>query len=170
MDYDIKDLLDAIGPNAALIFAAWIFLSVLQTRYTGAYSRYRELIELYRNGDAQGARRKSLIEQVMLYKRRCERMRRATSIGIASAVLLIAGLIVAGIAVIAGGDNPAFKIVVPILLLGGLACVIWAAIPMFIENREIEQAIRQEPSDLPELAQALDRDTPAHRRTQMEAG
>src|SRR4051812_36080673 len=75
MDFDTKDLLEAIGPNATLIFAAWIFLSVLQTRYNAAYEQYRGLINTFRNGDAQGERRESLISQIVLYKRRCEQMR-----------------------------------------------------------------------------------------------
>ena len=44
MDFELKDLLEAIGPNATLIFAAWIFLSFLQQRYTAAYDRYRALV------------------------------------------------------------------------------------------------------------------------------
>src|SRR3954462_6929975 len=71
MDFELKDLLEAIGPNATLIFAAWIFLSVLQTRYTGAYDRYRALIEGYRNSSGDSARRRSLVQQIDLYKRRC---------------------------------------------------------------------------------------------------
>jgi hypothetical protein len=158
LDFETKDLLEVIGPNATLIFAAWIFLSVLQTRYSAAYSRYRGLIETYRSENPQGARRESLRDQVLLYKLRCERMRHATNVGIGSAVLIVSGLIMGGLGVIFG-DNAFFKSATAVLLLAGLAAVIWAATGMWRENLEIEQAIEQEPSDVPELADAIRRAT-----------
>jgi hypothetical protein len=50
MDFELKDVLGAIGPSASIVFAAWIFMGFLQQRYTAAYERYRSLIEDYRNG------------------------------------------------------------------------------------------------------------------------
>src|SRR5436305_1444599 len=36
VQFDLKDLLQAIGPTASLVFAAWIFLSFLESRYVAA--------------------------------------------------------------------------------------------------------------------------------------
>jgi hypothetical protein len=55
-DFELKEVMDAVGPSAALAFAAWLFLQLLQQRYSAAYSRYRELVNSFRQ-DAQGRRR-----------------------------------------------------------------------------------------------------------------
>jgi hypothetical protein len=80
-EFDLKDLLEAVGPTASLIFAAWIFLTFLQARYTAAYERFRALIAELRSHRGQDQRRTSLRQQILLYKRRCEQMRLATNIG-----------------------------------------------------------------------------------------
>jgi hypothetical protein len=165
LDFELKDLLDAIGPNATLIFAAWIFLTVLQSRYTSAYDRYRALVSTFRDGNPQGARRQSLVDQVALYKKRCEEMRFATNLGIYSAVLLIGGLIVAGVNVIAG-DKAILKVIAAAALLAGLAAVIWAALTMLRENYQIQEAIEKEPSDVEGLRQAVAQE-PGRARDQM---
>src|SRR3954468_12593548 len=95
MDFELKDLLDAIGPTASLIFAAWIFLTFLQARYTSAYQQYRSLIAELRDHREHDYRRESLRSQILDYKRRCEQMRLATHIGIISAMFLISTLIFA---------------------------------------------------------------------------
>jgi hypothetical protein len=92
-DFDLKDLLQAVGPTASLIFAAWIFLSYLQARYTAAYQLYRSLIAEFRSHHEPDERRASLHAQIREYRRRCELMRRATNIGVASAIVLISALI-----------------------------------------------------------------------------
>jgi hypothetical protein len=57
MPFQLSDVLKAIGPTASIIFAAWIFLSFLQTRYDSAVERYRGLLASYRDGgQAQDAR------------------------------------------------------------------------------------------------------------------
>src|SRR3954471_7606792 len=109
MQFTMKDLLQAIGPSASLIFASWIFLSFLQTRYTAAYERYRQLIQERReqlHGDGEepggGDRRHagSIRDQIELYRRRCEQMRLATNIGVAAAVLLIVTILCGGMQVV----------------------------------------------------------------------
>jgi hypothetical protein len=79
-DFELKDLLQAIGPSASLIFAAWIFLSFLQSRYSSAYEHYRQLIAELRTHREQDRRLQSLCRQILAYKRRCEQMRWATNI------------------------------------------------------------------------------------------
>src|SRR3954470_17003472 len=98
MYFKSKDFLEAIGPSASLIFASWIFLSFLQTRYTAAYERYRSLIDERRQNLTQkpdegvtdeDRHQRSLGGQIGLYRRRCEHMRLATNIGVIAAMLLI---------------------------------------------------------------------------------
>jgi hypothetical protein len=126
VSFSAKDLLEAIGPNATLIFAAWIFLSFLQQRYLDAYEHYRQLIE----------------------ERRCELMRLSTNIGVASAILLIAGLIAAGLEVITGAAF--LKYVTAVCALVGLAAVIAAAI-VLMENTRLQGAIESDVSDIEDL-------------------
>src|SRR5215210_4820578 len=106
MDFELKDLLEALGPTASLIFAAWIFLSFLQSRYTAAYERYRALISEFREGLEDARRRHNIRDEVMLYKKRVELMRRATNIGVAAAILLISTLVSAGVSVMLGDPEP----------------------------------------------------------------
>jgi hypothetical protein len=74
-DFRLKDLLEALGPTASLIFAAWIFLTFLQSRYTASYERYRTLIDEFRHHDNRDHRRNSLRDQILEYKLRCEKKR-----------------------------------------------------------------------------------------------
>jgi hypothetical protein len=82
LEFQLKDLLQAVGPTASLIFAAWIFLSFLQSRYTSAYERYRSLLQEFRTHEAKDRRRETLQDQILEYKRRCEQMKTATNIGV----------------------------------------------------------------------------------------
>jgi hypothetical protein len=168
MDFELKDFLDALGPNAALIFAAWIFLSFLQQRYVAAYDTYRKLIQAYREGDPGTPHMLSLREQVPLYKRRCEQMRHATTIGVWSAILIMVGLIAAGFAVIFG-DNAFFRAIGAGGVMLGLVLVIVAATYVLQENRSIELAIQEEPSDIPELAERMDEGVKNRRQGQRES-
>ena len=154
MDFELKDLLEALGPNAALIFAAWIFLSFLQQRYSNAYSRYRELIEAYRHGDRETPHMRSVRRQVHLYKERCQQMRAATTIGVWAAILIMVALI-AGAFSVMFGENAVFKLVGSAGVIVGLALVIAAAAYVLRENRSIQEAIDDEPADLPELARDM---------------
>lgn len=57
--------------------------------YRPPYGRYRSPVSEYR----QGQRKKSLYDQILLYKQRCEQMKLATNIGVISAIILISTLI-----------------------------------------------------------------------------
>ncbi|MDB5581179.1 MAG: conserved rane protein of unknown function [Bradyrhizobium sp.] len=150
MQFDLEDLLQAVGPPASLIFAAWIFLSFLQQRYVAAFERFRELTSEYRRGD-DGERHRSVGRQIGIYRRRCEWMRFATNIGIVSAILLISTLVIAALNVVTGGlaflpPIAAFCAIV------GLLLVIAAAAIVYIENDLLSEALDDELSDIPELA------------------
>lgn len=100
MPFQLSDLLKAIGPNAAIIFAAWIFLSFLQTRYDSAIGRHRALIETYRTGDEGQERTQAIKRQIEVYARRCTLMSHAVTVGLISAILFLSTLIVGGLDVV----------------------------------------------------------------------
>jgi hypothetical protein len=60
MTFELKDILTAIGPNASIVFAAWIFMGFLQQRYSVALERYRSLIEQCRVGGQAASRQGNL--------------------------------------------------------------------------------------------------------------
>jgi hypothetical protein len=151
--FELKALLQAIGPTASLIFAAWIFLSYLQQRYSAAYDRYRNLIEEFRKHREQDQRHHSVLEQILEYKRRCQQMRLATQLGLLAAILLIGSIISAALSVI-GGDAAAFKYLSAALAIFGLLMVIWAAVLVMIENWRLQLIIESDLSDIPELVRA----------------
>jgi hypothetical protein len=153
MDFELKDLLEAIGPNATLIFAAWIFLSFLQQRYTAAYDRYRALVEQYRGNADSTTRHRNVKGQVLLYKRRCEQMKLATNIGVVSAMLLITALISAGLSVIFE-DAGFLKYVVAVASIVGLVLVMCSAGFVLVENSLVQRAIDNDPSDIEDLGDA----------------
>jgi Na+/H+ antiporter NhaB len=151
--FDLKDLLQAIGPTASLIFAAWIFLSYLQQRYSGAYDRYRNLVEEFRAHGDHDERRRSVLEQILEYKRRCQQMRLATHLGLLAAVILISSIISAALCVMTD-DFAAFKYLSAALAIVGLLIVIWAALLVIIENWRLQLIIDSDLSDRPELVRA----------------
>jgi len=149
-DFDLKDLLEAVGPTASLIFAAWIFLTFLQARYTAAYERFRSLIAELRSHGEQDQRHSSLQNQILIYKRRCEQMRLATNIGVISAILLITALICAALGTMYDTVS-AFKYSTACCAVIGLALVIWAAALVLAENYHVQQLLESDLSDVPEL-------------------
>jgi hypothetical protein len=151
-EYDLKDLMQSVGPNAPMIFAAWIFLSYLQQRYSTAYDRYRALIGEYRSADLHEVRRRSLRDQILMYKHRCEEMKLATNFGVASALVLICTLITAALFIVFPHATP-LKHATTALALVGLVLVMIAGAIVLRENVELQQAIDSELTDLPDLAE-----------------
>jgi hypothetical protein len=145
LSIDLKELLETIGPTASLVFAAWIFLSYLQARFEAAAVRYRELLDEFREQRAS-ARHDSVRRQILLYKRRCTWMRRATDIGVASAMLLIATLVIGAINVAA--PNDVLPIVAAVCAIVGLSLVIAAASLVLLENRLMQRALDDESTDV----------------------
>jgi hypothetical protein len=150
MDFQLKDVLGAIGPNASMIFASWIFMTFLQTRYSGAYDRYRALIDSYRDG-VEGPRKEIIRNEIAVYRRRVDTMRHATNLGMYAAMLLISALIIGALDAVFG-HPPAFKYIGTVLSIGGLLLVIWSATKVVHENTLIKQTIGSEVKDIPELA------------------
>jgi len=85
MDFQLSDVLKAIGPTASIIFAAWIFLSFLQSRCDAALTRYRDLLGEYRKGE-DAERAASAKREIEVYARRCTIMSWAVTLGLVSAL------------------------------------------------------------------------------------
>src|ERR1700712_1974330 len=94
------DVLKAMGPNASIVFAAWIFMGFLQQRNDNATDRYRSAVGDYRSNDHSDDRGGNLKAQVLAYRRRCELMGYATLAGLWAAILLILALIIGGVDVL----------------------------------------------------------------------
>jgi len=152
MAFQLKDVLQAAGPTASLIFASWIFLQLLGQKYISAFSRYRTLVSEYRNGGADDTRRRHLAEQIPLYKRRCEQMQRATVIGVAAATLLIFPLLAGTVETIVGNESLLLKWAGALSTVLGLSLLLWAAVYLLLENRNVVAALHSEVKDLPDLA------------------
>ena len=156
MNFEMKDVLEAVGPPASLIFAAWIFLSFLGQRYTAAYERFRSLAEEYRqdrDGRANAARHRQVGKEIALYRRRCDLMRWATTSGLISAMLFL-GTILCGLSDVVFGGSQWVAALGALLAAVGLVLVIVAAGIVFAENVAIRHALNQEVEDLPDLAAA----------------
>src|SRR3954451_21678819 len=125
MGFELKDVLTAIGPAAAIVFASWIFMGFLQQRYDAAYDRYRSLIEDKRRGDISDTRTGNIRQEVALYKQRCDLMNQATRLGSIAAMLLIGTVIVGALGVVFPGFAP-FKYLGLGAALLGLGLVIIA--------------------------------------------
>jgi hypothetical protein len=152
MSFQLKDVLSAIGPRASIVFAAWIFMSFLQNRYSSAFQLYRELIEQFRTRGKTGTREENVRDQVLLFKRRFELMRLATNLGLLAAILLIATLIGGALNVVFG-NVPVIAVISTIAAITGFLLVIVAACVVIRENSIIRRAVTVELLDVPELAE-----------------
>ncbi len=151
--FDLKDLLQAVGPTASLIFAAWIFLSFLQQRYMTAYEHYRQLISEFRSHEQRDRRRESLARQILEYKHRCEQMRLATQIGVIAAICLISAIVCAALEAM-DSQLRALKYLCAVSAIVGLLLVIWAAVLVLMENARLQVIIDSDISDVSELSRA----------------
>jgi hypothetical protein len=155
MDFELNKVLEAVGPNAGLVFASWMFMQLLQGRYSNAYARYRELINDFRQG-IEGKRKDTVRDEIALYRERVDYMRRATDLGLYAAMLLIGTLIIGALSAMFGA--PAFlKYLGTLTTLAGLAAIIWSAILVVLENRLIKMPLDHEMEDIPELREIASR-------------
>jgi hypothetical protein len=150
MDFAFKDVMQAVGPNASLVFASWIFMSFLQTRYSNAYQLYRKMIDDLRENKADGKRRQTIHDEIVLYRQRLNRMRLATNLGLYAAILLLSTLILSGLDVVFG--SPDFlKYVGLACVVVGLGLIIWSASLVIVENKMLKMALDRDGDDLDEL-------------------
>lgn len=154
MTIDVATIFKAIGPAASIIFAAWIFMGFLQTRYDSAVDRYRELIARYRDGGDMDDRRDNLRDSILVYKRRCEIMNVASIVGLVSAIVLILTLIFGELSLIFA-QVEALKYTSIVGALGGLSLVIIASLIVLYESFIIHRQLETELLDLPDLAAGI---------------
>ncbi|WP_082513213.1 DUF2721 domain-containing protein [Methylobacterium sp. Leaf125] len=155
MNLDLAKVLTTVGPAASIIFAAWIFVAFLQTRYDAAIDRYRDLIEKFRSPDLSDSRKANMRDEILNYKRRCELMNRAIGCGLISAMLLISTMIFGGFSLVFQ-DSEALKLVSMGTATLGLILVIVGAAMVIMEGRIIRRQIHTELLDIPELAHGID--------------
>jgi hypothetical protein len=153
MDFKLSDVMQAVGPNASLVFASWIFMGFLQTRYSNAYTLYRKMIDNLREDKAEGKRRQTIHDEIILYRQRLNHMRLATNLGLYAAILLLASLILSGLDVILGSPEFLKYVGAPCMLVG-LALIIWSAMLVVIENKMLKMALDRDGDDLDELRAA----------------
>lgn len=146
----MDDVLKAIGQPASLIFAAWIFLSYLQQRYSGAFNMYRSLVDAYRHGEPQDVRHTALRAQVQAYRTRCDWMRWATNLGIVSAICFMVALLSGLVEVLAPGHELTTWVGTTASATG-LSLVIVAAALTFAENTLSARALDDEVQDIDAL-------------------
>ncbi|MCJ2131023.1 DUF2721 domain-containing protein [Methylobacterium sp. E-045] len=146
----LSDVLKAIGPNASIVFAAWIFMGFLQQRYDAALGRYQQAVGDYRSEGHDIGRADNLRAQVLAYRRRCRLMSRASLIGLVAAILLISALIFGALDVIVPRST-AITVLGIATAIGGFVLVIVAAIVVIVEGAVVIRQIDDELRDVPNL-------------------
>lgn len=95
VDCKVKQVFEAVGPSAALVFAAWQFLHLLERRHAAVRAHYRGLV------DAFG---KLLEKNDGLSRGGATPMRCATRIGMTAAFLLLLSLMISTLDAVARAD------------------------------------------------------------------
>ena len=146
----LSDFLKAIGPNAAIIFAAWIYMGFLQQRYDSAVDRFRGAVGDFRSGEHEKERAKNLKDQILIYKRRCYLMGWATTIGLVSAILLITSLMFGGLDVLMP-HTPWIAVAGIATSFAGFALIIVAALIVIAEGQPTDRQLDDEIRDVRDL-------------------
>lgn len=155
MDFQLADLLKIVGTTASLVFASWIFMGFLQQRYTGAYARFRSLVDEYRRCGQSPRRQQNIYDQIVLYRQRCARMRYATNIGMVSAILLPTAL-VSGALHVVFPKNEVLKLTGAIGAIVGLLLMMVAAVLVIFENSSLVTALDSEMEDIQDIRKSAD--------------
>lgn len=95
VDSKVKKVFEAVGPSAALVFAAWQFLQLLERRHDAARARYRSLVAAF------GHRRE---ETEGMARGRANSLLCATRIGMAAAFLLLLSLMISTLDAVSRAD------------------------------------------------------------------
>lgn len=148
----LSDILKAIGPNASIVFAAWIFMGFLQQRYDAAFGRYQQAVGDYRSNGHDAGRADNLKAQVLAYRRRCRLMSRASLVGLVAAILLITSLVFGALDVLMPQSATITACGVA-TAIGGFVLVIAAAFIVIAEGRIVRRQIDDELRDVSILAE-----------------
>ena len=150
----LSEVLKAIGPNASIVFAAWIFMGFLQQRYDAAIDRYRSAVGDYRSEPHDDGRRGNLKEQLLKYRYRCKLMAWSTMVGLVSAILLIAALIFGALDVITPKNAVITTAGIASSMLGFILVIV-AAIIVLVEGLVVSRQLDDELTDVPDLNEAV---------------
>ncbi|KQO61050.1 hypothetical protein ASF24_03700 [Methylobacterium sp. Leaf86] len=148
----LSDVLKAIGPNASIVFAAWIFMGFLQQRYDAAFDRYQQAVGDYRSNGHETGRADNLKAQVLAYRRRCRLMSRASLLGLVAAILLITSLVFGALDVLVP-KSATITACGTATAIGGFVLVIIAALIVIAEGRIVRRQIDDELRDVSILAE-----------------
>lgn len=150
MHADLRGILPPIGQSASLIFAAFVFMGFLQQRYNATVDRYRAIVDEYRSERIAGKRRQVIHDEIGLYKRRCELMKRGTNCALAAGMLLTATLVFS----IWSSMLPnwsVFRYLGILTVIVGLVMVVVACVYVMLENAILQLVIDRELLDQPDL-------------------
>ena len=139
----LSDVLKAIGPNASIVFAAWIFMGFLQQRYDAAFGRYQQAVGDYRSNGHDAGRADNLKAQVLAYRRRCRLMSRASLVGLVAPILLITLLVFGALDVLVPQSATITACGIA-TAIGGFVLVIAAAFIVIAEGRIVRRQIDDE--------------------------
>jgi hypothetical protein len=148
---ELGDVLKAVGPNASIVFAAWIFMGFLQQRYDSAIDRYRSAVGDFRTNDHDDDRAGNLKDQILTYRSRCQLMGKATLVGLVAAILLIAALVFGALDVLIP-RTPVIMAAGTGASIVGFLLVILAATIVIAEGRIVARQLDDELRDVGDLA------------------
>jgi hypothetical protein len=148
MTFDLRDILNTAGPTASLVFASWIFLSLINQRLASAMDRYRALVAEMRADPTPSPRMQEVERQIALYRARCDLMRRSISVSIVAAECLLVTLLTSMISLV----DHALAWIGYISLgstFAGILLLMESARLMLRENRHIKDVLHSEMVDIP---------------------
>jgi len=137
VDFKWTKIMEAVGPSAALAFAAWLLQQMLEQRYGAARARYCGLVDTLRTG-MKGKRREVVREEIDICHKRAMVMLHATRIGMAAAILLLLSLIISALDTALKADW--LKILGAPGIMLGLVLAVPAALFVALENMLIKKA------------------------------
>jgi hypothetical protein len=141
VEVDLKDVLNAAGPTATLLFASWIFLGYLNSRLSDSQKRFND----------HDARHKSIYDQIKQNRKRCDLLFLATNDALRGAYFMFA-TIATGIISIATQQPPWLCIFNLCCALSGLVFLVLSVGKALAENKLLHQSITSEVADVPEFA------------------
>jgi hypothetical protein len=146
--FDLKDVLNTAAPTASLIFASWLFLQLVSSRYEATIVRYERAMEELR-GECPPPRRDTVLAVARLHGRRFHHMERAMSLGLLAATFLVSSLGMASFQLMTGATWLNFTTMGA--LITGLVLLVVCALLTMAENGLGRRTLLLERADVPEL-------------------
>jgi hypothetical protein len=147
---NVQNIASTIGATIGLVIACSIFLQMITTKFIAVFERFRALTAEYRDNDRSDKRNESLIKQIDIYRRRCQKLRLASNFITYSEFAFVATIILSGLAT-AFPNFAILTILAAATLLLGLAGMTASAYLEVAENTLNKQIIDSELHDFPQL-------------------